>query len=145
MQVSEAMTANPVCCDKETTIAEAALLMLRHDIGCIPVIDGIPGRVVGVVTDRDIAIRAVAARRNPEETKVGEVMSHPVATIPCHATLEECLQMMETNRVRRTAVVDHHNCVVGIVSQADVARKATEHQVAEFIQQISRSIDLGHR
>jgi CBS domain-containing protein len=126
-------------------LRDVARMMVEKDCGAIPVVDGGDHamRVVGVITDRDIAIRAVAAGKDPGQTCVKEAMSHPVATIYRNATLEDCLQLMEQNQVRRMPVVDQSGSLVGIVAQADIAR-CSDGKVAELVQRVSKGFDSGH-
>ncbi len=146
MRVSDIMTRDPVSCTRETSLQDAARAMLTNDCGSLPVCESSDSKhIVGMITDRDIAVRGVASGRNPLEMKVGEVMSHPVATISAEASLEECLRAMEENQVRRIPVVESGNLVVGVVAQADVARHARDSQVGELVQEISEGIDIGHR
>lgn len=146
MKVRDVMTPRPACCRRETTVQEAARAMLTHDCGSLPVIDADHSdRVIGVVTDRDIAIRAVAAGRDPATMRVEEIMSHPVAVIEDSANLEECVKTLEKNQVRRAPVVDQTGKVIGVVSQADIARVGDERHVAELVKEVSQGIDIGHR
>ncbi len=145
MRVSDIMTQAPACCTPESSLQEVAKMMLTHDCGCIPVCeDENSKRVVGMVTDRDIVIRAVAAGRNPIDLTVKDVMSHPVASVNSEAQLEECLQLMEENQVRRVPVVDHSSQLVGLVAQADIARRTSGEQTGELVQEISQGPDVGH-
>lgn len=146
MLVQEIMTAEPACCTPATSLCEVAKMMVTRDCGAIPVVEGGDRamRVIGVVTDRDIAIRAVAAGRSPQGTTVQDVMSHPVACVPHTATAEECLALMEQNQIRRAPVVDQAGCLVGMVSQADVARAMPQPQVAELVREVSKGFDSAH-
>ncbi|AIE87956.1 CBS domain-containing protein [Fimbriimonas ginsengisoli] len=139
------MTSGPACCQADTMIQEAAKMMIERDCGAIPVVDGGDHsmRVIGLITDRDITVRAVAAGKDPGQTAVREAMSHPVATINKSASLDECLHLMEQNQVRRMPVVDGSGCLVGIVAQADIARQP-DGKVAELVQEVSKGFDSGH-
>lgn len=136
MQVRDVMTENPACCAPETSLRGAAKLMSEMDCGEIPVLDD-SGRPVGVVTDRDIACRGVAEAK-PADTAVREVMSSPVVTIAPDATLEECCEVLEQNQIRRVPVVDGDGKCCGMVSQADIARHAPEHETAQVVRDVSR-------
>jgi CBS domain-containing protein len=139
MRVSDVMTKNPTCCTPDTNLQEVARMMLQEDVGSIPVCeDANTKRVVGVITDRDIAIRAVAAGRNPNECTVREFMSHPVAVVQIDASLEEALKTMEQNQVRRVPIVQGNNELVGIVAQADVARTGQDNKTGDLVQEISQ-------
>jgi CBS domain-containing protein len=139
MKVQEIMTKDPACCVPESSIQEAAKLMAECDCGEIPVIENTQsGRVVGVVTDRDIACRAVAQARDPRTTKVREIMSAPVITVSPETELDECCRIMEQNQVRRVPVIDQAGRCCGIVSLADIAQAGDEHETAEVVRDVSR-------
>jgi len=146
MRISEIMTSDPACCSPETKLTEVAKLMLTCDCGCIPVCDSEESkRVIGVVTDRDIAIRAVASGRDIAQLKASDVMSHPIVTLQAEEPLESALKMLEENQIRRAPVVDSTGRLIGMVAQADVARAAPMDKVAELVQSVSKSDDYGHR
>ena len=135
MQVRDIMTENPACCGADSSIKEAADLMIKHDCGEIPVTND-SGEPIGVVTDRDIACRAVAKGKSPD-TPVSEIMSMPVATVTPETSVEDCCKTMEQNQVRRVPVVDKSGGCCGIVAQADIARKAGEDETAEVVRDVS--------
>ena len=144
MRVRDIMTPSPACGSPSDTLEAVARLMVVNDCGSIPICEGEGAkRVVGLVTDRDIVIRAVAAGRNPVEMKASEVMSHPVASIDPEADLSAAVQAMEENQIRRIPVVDHQGALVGLLSQADVARNASPTQSGELVQSVSKGVDLG--
>lgn len=144
MRVRDIMTPSPACGAPSDTLESIARLMVVHDCGSIPICEGeATKRVVGLVTDRDIVIRAVAAGRNPVTMKASEVMSHPVASVEPDADLDTALHSMEANQVRRIPVVDHQGTMVGMLSQADVARNAAPNQSAQLVQGVSKGVDLG--
>lgn len=135
------MCQNPTCCNPDITIREAAQMMERSDCGAIPVIEeGEKRKAVGVITDRDIAIRAVAKGKGPDTT-VRECMSSPLAVIGADSTVEECCDIMERSKVRRLMVVDSDGELCGIISQADIARHLSKAQTAEVVQEISEPTD----
>lgn len=139
MRVHDVMTKNPVSVTPGTTIREAAQLMQREDTGIIPVVDEQETRrLIGVVTDRDIAIRAVAEGRDGA-TRVSEVMSTSrLATCAPDDDVDEAMKAMASEQVRRIPIVDDRGSLIGIVAQADIVRKARDSGRAEdTIQQIS--------
>jgi CBS domain-containing protein len=139
MKVSEVMTKDPACCTPETGLKEVARLMVEHDCGEIPVVDGQRTmRPVGVVTDRDIVVRCVAEGKNPLEAKAGDVMSSPVVTVTPDMMLEEVADLMEEHQLRRVPVVDEAGAVCGIVAQADIAHHASARELAEVVREVSR-------
>ena len=136
MDIRSVMTSNPACCTQGTTLQEAARLMMENDCGQIPVMDG-ARQPVGVITDRDIAIRGVAQGCNPATTTVGECMSSPVMTVQEDRPLEDCCQMMEQAKIRRVVVVDGRGGISGIVAQADIALRGLDETTAEVVKEVS--------
>jgi CBS domain-containing protein len=136
MQVQEVMTTSPACCGVDTPLKEAAKLMADHDCGEIPVVDD-QGRPVGVVTDRDIACRGMAQGK-AADAPVSEVMSTPVVTVSPETSLDDCCKTLEENQIRRVPVVDESGACCGMVSQADIARHASEHETAQVVRDVSR-------
>ncbi|MEX2204431.1 MAG: CBS domain-containing protein [Actinomycetota bacterium] len=117
--VREVMSATPETVTPETTLADAAKVMQRADIGDVLIVDG-TGQLRGIVTDRDIAIRAVAEGHDPNTTTVGEIMTPAVETISPSATVREAIETMRRHDIRRLPVVEGGN-PVGIVSLGDLA------------------------
>jgi CBS domain-containing protein len=138
MQVREVMTSDPVSCSADTTLREAATLMVDNDCGEIPVLDS-RQYPIGVVTDRDIACRAVAEGRSPD-TAVREIMSSPVITTTPESSLEDCCAALEDNQIRRVPVVDANGRCCGIVAQADIALHASPKEIAEVLRDVSQPV-----
>lgn len=139
MRVKEIMTADPACCTPDTTLPEVARLMLNNDCGEIPIVDNLESRnLIGVVTDRDMVCRAVAANRNTMDTKVADVMSGDVVTISMESDIDECCDKMEEHQIRRIPVKDAKGKVCGIVAQADIARQADQRKTAEVVRDVSQ-------
>jgi CBS domain-containing protein len=139
MNVTKLMTPDPACCTPATTIQDVARMMLQHDCGEIPVVQSADNRkLVGVITDRDIVARSVAAGDNPLEVTVSQCMSTPVVSVSPETSLDECLKLMEEHQIRRVPVVDSHEACCGIVSQADIASRAAARQTAELVREVSR-------
>jgi CBS domain-containing protein len=136
MKVSNIMTPSPATCHRHTKLQEAARLMLQCDCGAIPVVEEGTSQPVGIITDRDITIRAVAEGREPQSLTVADCMTSPVETISSEATLEDCVDKMESSQIRRMIVVDSDNKTVGIVAQADIAMYAP-HETAELVHDVS--------
>jgi uncharacterized protein YegP (UPF0339 family)/CBS domain-containing protein len=141
MQVREVMSVNPSCCTQDTSLQEVARLMAENDCGCIPVVDNQSNKKpVGTITDRDIAIRAVAAGQNPVATKASDIMSIDIATIKPNQSLEECLKTMKDRDIRRILVVDENGSCCGIVAQADIAQNNNNPvRTTEFLREVSAS------
>ena len=135
-KVHEVMTDRPRCVTPETPVSEAARLMASEDVGALPVLDG--EQLAGIVTDRDIVVRAVAKEKDPKGMPVRDVASREVATIGPDDSLSDALEVMARAQVRRIPVVDEGNRLVGILSQADVALQAKEKDVGELVEEISK-------
>jgi CBS domain-containing protein len=138
---NEVMTKNPVCCVPDDLVAKAAELMKSGNIGSIPVIENEQThKLIGIVTDRDLALKIVAERRDVKSTKVEAVMTRKVVT--CHAEddLQKALDAMAEHQLRRIPVVDNENKVVGIISQADVATRVNQpEKTASMVKEISQA------
>ena len=136
-KVREVMTDRPRCVTLETPISEAAELMESEDVGSLPVLEG--EQLAGMITDRDIVIRAVAKGKDPRGMPVREVASREIVTVYAEEDLSNALTKMASEQVRRLPVVDEDNRLVGILAQADVALEAKEKTVGEMVEEISRS------
>ena len=135
--VSEVMSDEVACATGDTSLVEIAKLMRDSDCGAIPIVESADSlRPIGVITDRDITVRIVAEGRNPLDATARDAMSETVITVAPDADLEECLDLMEENQVRRVVVVED-GAVVGIVAQADIAQWASDQDAAEMLEQVS--------
>jgi CBS domain-containing protein len=134
--IREAMTSNPCSIDADKSVAYAAKMMRDEDVGIAPVVEG--DRLVGVLTDRDIAVRVVAEGRDPQQVKVGEVASREVVTLDPDQDLDEALRLMASHQVRRLPVVEEDGRLVGVVAQADVAREGDDRRTGEVVEKISK-------
>jgi len=132
--IQDAMTSNPTTITAETSLEEAARLMKNEDVGALPIVDG--ERLVGMITDRDIAIRGVAEGRT--SATVGEIASKDVVTIDPQQGLEEAARLMAEHQVRRLPVCEEDGRLVGILAQADVAQSGHDTLTGETVQQISK-------
>jgi CBS domain-containing protein len=132
--VRDIMTNDPATVKPNDLVAQAASLMREEDCGAIPVVKD--GKLVGIVTDRDITIRAVAAGRDPKSTKVSEVMSADPVTITPDTDSDEAQRLMAEFQVRRLPVVDDGR-LLGIVVTAQLARREQPHEMGETIKEIS--------
>jgi len=136
MDIRSVMTAHPATCGREATLQEVARLMKDNDCGEIPVVDE-NRRPIGVITDRDIAVRAVADGTDPRTASAADYMTAPVATVREDGNLEDCCRTMEQNQIRRVVVVDRRGSVAGIVAQADIALSGRDSTTAEVVRQVS--------
>jgi len=130
------MTPNPRTIEPSTPIVEAAKLMRDEDVGPVPIVES--GRVVGILTDRDIAVRVVAEGKDPQSKTAGEVASKQLVTIDPDQTIDEAARLMAQHQVRRLPVCEEDGRLVGIVAQADVALVGADAQTGEVVQQISQ-------
>lgn len=145
MNAREIMTPNPVCCLPSTGLAEIARLMATHDCGAIPVVDDSGSRLpLGIITDRDIVLRAVAVDREPRRLTARDCMSGPCVIVTEDMSLDDCCDAMEANQIRRLVVVDTENRVLGVIAQADIAKAASAAKTAEVVREISLSQDALH-
>ena len=133
--IREIMTSNPSTVEPYTTVVDAARVMKQEDAGVVPVTEN--GRLTGMVTDRDIAIRVVAEGKDPQSTTVQEVASKNLVTLDPEQDLDEALRLMAQHQVRRLPVVEEDGRLVGIVAQADVAREGDDTQTGQVVQEIS--------
>jgi CBS domain-containing protein len=139
MKAKDVMTAEPACCTPENTAREAARLMREHDCGCVPVVEGDSKRVVGVVTDRDIACRCVAEGKSAD-TPVREIMTKDPQC--CHPgdDIAGVEQVMMQSQVRRVPVVDAKGNCVGMIAQADLAlndKAVNDNEIGRVVERIS--------
>jgi CBS domain-containing protein len=145
MEVRELMTRNPACCTPDTPLQEVARMMMRCDCGEIPVVDNRESmRPIGVITDRDIAIRAIAEGRNPLEMRASDCMTQPCVTVSENASIMDCIHLLEEHQIRRIPVTDGQGRCSGIVSQADVARRI-DHYAAEVLKEVSLPVEAHRR
>ena len=136
-EVKDAMTSNPCTIDADQTVAYAAKMMRDEDVGIAPVVEG--ERLVGTLTDRDIAVRVVAEGKDPQTLKARDVASTSLITVAPQQDLDEALRLMANHQIRRLPVVDGDGRVVGVLAQADVAEEAKPKKVGELVEEISKS------
>ena len=137
MKVKEIMTAVPAVCGPDTPLEEIARTMVGRDCGAIPVVSPGNNGVAGIITDRDIVVRAIAEGRNPLSLTASSCMTSPVFTIREDASLDDCTDLMESKKVRRVPVLSAAGALVGIVAQADVARHASRKDAGELVRDVS--------
>ena len=134
-RIRDIMTSNPSTIEPNKTVVDAARIMKQEDAGVVPVTEN--GRLTGMVTDRDIAIRVVAAGKDPKSTAVHEVASKNLVTLDPEQDLDEALRLMAQHQVRRLPVVEEDGRLVGVVAQADVARVGDDTKTGQVVQEIS--------
>jgi CBS domain-containing protein len=142
MKARDIMTKNPTCCTPNDSARDAARVMRETDCGCVPIIDPDSQKVIGVVTDRDLAMRGIAEGKGPD-TKLNELMTAVASCCGPNDDLRDVERTMSELQVRRIPITDADGCCVGIIAQADIARAAkrdariTEHEVALVVERIS--------
>jgi CBS domain-containing protein len=137
MKLSSIMTGGIETIAPHATLAEAAKKMASQDIGSLPVC-GEQRKVVGIITDRDITVRAVARGMDPNRTRVEEVMTRDVLSCPSDADVEDACALMERRQVRRLLVTAaDDDTPVGIVSLGDIALCLREAQSGEVLRKVS--------
>ena len=139
MDLKEIMTSPVATIAPETSLAHAAKTMLASDIGFLPVSNG--QTIVGIISDRDITIRAVAKGMDPERTAVKDVMTMDVFTCPASSDVTDACRLMEEKQVRRLVVVDATGSPVGIVSLGDIAvKEGKDSRTGDTLEEISEGV-----
>lgn len=140
MTCEDVMTKKTVACLPKDTAAKAAQLMKQENVGAIPVVENEKSRkLVGIVTDRDLALKVVAEGRDAKSTKVLAVMTRQVVTCHPEDDLQVALDAMSGHQLRRILVVDNQNMLLGIIAQADVATRLDKpKKIGLIVKQISQ-------
>lgn len=133
--IRDIMTSNPQTVEQGKTVVAAARIMKQEDAGVVPVTAN--GRLTGMVTDRDIAIRVVAQCKDPKSITVREVASMDLVTIDPEQDLDEAVHLIAKHQVRRLPVVEEDGRLVEVVAQADVARQGDDTKTGQVVQEIS--------
>lgn len=129
------MTGGAECIGVNETLEQAARKMKDLDVGSLPIC-GDDNRLKGMLTDRDIVVRCLADGGDPKSTKAGDLAEGKPVTIGADDTIEEAIRTMQQHQVRRLPVIDGH-ALVGMLSQADIARNYPEDRVGELVEFIS--------
>ena len=124
LKVREIMSPNPLTIPADATVMQAAKAMEKHDSSCVFVKS--KGKIIGIITERDITRRVVGKGASPKTTKVKSVMTSQIVVTPPDTSIEEALEVMTTNKLRRPPVVDKKGDMVGLVSTADIAKALAE-------------------
>jgi CBS domain-containing protein len=137
---SEVMTENPTCCLPTDAASKAGGLMKSENVGSIPVIESEQTKkLIGIVTDRDLALQIVAQGRDPKSTKVADVMTQKIVTCRAGDDVQKALDAMSEFQLRRIPVVDEQDRIIGIIAQADVATRVDQPaETAEVVKEISQ-------
>lgn len=136
------MTPSPRCCGANDTVEQAAELMRQENVGLIPVVATDSGKLIGVLTDRDIVIKVIAGHLDPRGTMVEAVMTpSPIFCRP-EESAEVLMELMASNQIRRMPIVDDSGIILGIVAQADLAtRLGRPEQTGQVVEAISDETD----
>jgi len=142
MRARDIMTREPECCRPDQTARDAAQVMRDRDCGCVPIVDD-AGSVIGIITDRDLAVRAIALGKD-SNTSLKELMTPEAASCGPDDDLRDVEQKMAELQIRRIPIVDTSGRCLGIISQADIARASatdspvTEQEIALVVEKISQ-------
>jgi CBS domain-containing protein len=129
------MHAGVECIGEDETLQQAARKMRELNVGALPIC-GNDDRLHGILTDRDVVVKCVATGRNPATVTAGELAQGKPKTVDANTDIDQVLQQMEQNRVRRLPVIENHR-VVGMITEADLARNLPEDRVGHFVEAIS--------
>ncbi|MCS5713586.1 CBS domain-containing protein [Herbiconiux sp. CPCC 205716] len=135
------MTPDPQCVKEGETLVDAARLMRAHDTGALPIC-GDDGRLVGMLTDRDIVVKCLADGGDPATVTAGSLAEGAPVTIGADDDVREALETMKAHQVRRLPVIDGHD-LVGIISQADIALSLSAIETGETVEEISEGPENG--
>lgn len=135
MKVRQVMHKGAEACDPATPVAEIAKLMKTGDIGAVPISDN--GKIVGMVTDRDIALRALADGRDPNKLTARDVMSASVSCCGEDEEIDKALRLMEDRKIRRLPVTDAKSKLVGILSLGDISHAVSQSVSGELVKAVS--------
>ena len=133
------MTKDPFCCEPKDSAQRTAQLMKERNVGAIPICESHGTKLLGIVTDRDLAVRVVAEGRDPRSTTVDTVMTRRVFSCRPEDDLDKALKLMEQHQVRRIPVMDQQSRIVGIITQGDIAIRLKDPQtIAEVVTEVSK-------
>ncbi len=135
MRVKEAMHTGATWCTPDTPLVDVARIMRDEDIGCLPI--GENDRLVGMVTDRDLAVRAVAEGKDCTTCTAGDVMSTGILYVREDDDLEEAVRFLESKQIRRAPVINANKRLVGMLSVGDVSEVGTQEQKAELVEAVT--------
>jgi CBS domain-containing protein len=129
------MSGDADCVQESQSILDAAKELAQRDVGAMPIC-GDDDRLKGMLTDRDIVVKVLAQGKDPSSTKVSEIAQGKPVTIGADDSIEEALRTMSEHKVRRLPVIDGHD-LVGIISQADIARNLDDEKTGDLVEAIS--------
>ena len=145
MLIRDIMSQNPEVCTPDTELYYVARKMEERDVGIIPVVESTDSmKPIGVITDRDIVLRVIAKRQDPQSLSARDCMSTDLLCMTPETQLEQALNEMENRQIRRLLVIDDAGRLCGMVAQADIARSASPQDTAELVHDVSEPSHLGH-
>lgn len=137
-QVRDVMTANPECVSEKDSLRDVARIMKDRDTGVVPVVDG--KKILGLITDRDIVVRGLAEGKDLGNVRINELMTKHVRSVREDASVNEALEMMSNADIRRVAVVNNNDELVGIVSLGDISINTNKDgSVGKAVESISEA------
>lgn len=141
------MTKTPTCATPDARIEAVARMMVQCDCGAIPIVSDETGLPLGLVTDRDIVVRAIARGSNPLEQTARDCMTTPAVTVSENQDLSDVVALLERRQIRRVMVVDETGALSGILALADVANHASKRKAGELLREVSTPLSelvIGH-
>jgi CBS domain-containing protein len=139
MKVQDIMAQHPVFCRPTDTVQTVAQILRDEDVGSLPVVsEGDSERLVGIITDRDLCCRILAAGLDPKTTSIEAYVTRDPVTCRPEQSVDSCARLMQVHQIRRILIVDGHQCCVGILSQADLARSDQSDKVHRTVAEISK-------
>lgn len=143
--VQDVMTKNILWATTESSLFEVAKLMIRGRCGEIPLVKNKNDlELVGVITDRDIVCRTLGVGENPAYLKAGDCMTSGVVTGELDMSIDDCIDIMEENQIRRLPIINEEGKLCGIISRADLAGEIGESETIEMLEKISPPSDFAH-
>jgi CBS domain-containing protein len=137
-QIRDVMTANPDCVSERDSLRDVARIMKDKDTGVVPVVDG--RKIIGLITDRDIVVRGLAEGKNLENASVSELMTKHVRSVREDSSINDALELMSSAEIRRVAVVNSNDELVGIVSLGDISISTDkDNKVGKTVESISEA------
>jgi CBS domain-containing protein len=137
-QIRDVMTANPDCVSERDSLRDVARIMKDKDTGVVPVVDG--RKIIGLITDRDIVVRGLAEGKNLENASVSELMTKHVRSVREDSSVNDALELMSSAEIRRVAVVNSNDELVGIVSLGDISISTDkDNKVGKTVESISEA------
>ncbi len=130
----DVMTGDAQCVGENETVLDAAKKLAELDVGAMPIC-GEDDRLKGMLTDRDIVVKVLAEGRDPAQMKAAECAQGTLFWVDADATVDEALRQMEDHKVKRLPVIENHR-LVGVISEADLARHLSEDRLAEFVEKV---------